>query len=354
MHQTSQIVLLITTLLAWLPWSLFATACEDEHPPVTRTPVVRYQLHDSQARPVAAIAFDPRGTHRVHAADETDVTWVRDPDRSGAWDYREWQWWKGHPWGESCRCRYWCEPTFKPEKNAVTIHYQVDGFESTQQYLLPQVVEAVAPHWDLVTTIKNISGSDVEEYGQFFACYTQFNQPNSFWFWEQGKGNAGKGSVGKRLADNGDAGKGLLNSRLTLFSARGVDHLNGYVAHPAAYFLEGGAVPHCPRGEGKIVSRWYRPMLVSQPSPQGWRSIILVEPERTAAVSQGLKGAAMDYILFPGPARRTFAAGAEFSAHIRHHLLKSSELPSKERLDTLWKAFERSHSAVHRAAAELR
>jgi hypothetical protein len=59
----------------------------------------------------------------------------------------------------------------------------------------------------------------------------------------------------------------------------------------------------------------------------------------------------MDYILFPGPAKRTFAGGDIFSAHIRHVLLKSPELPSVERLEELWSDFAKSHAATRNRAA---
>jgi hypothetical protein len=138
-----------------------------------------------------------------------------------------------------------------------------------------------------------------------------------------------------------------------LFSDRGVGHLDGYIAHPAAYFVGKGAVPHCPRGGGKIVGRWRKPVMVSHASPAGWRSVIMIEPEYAASLAQGIHGVAMDYILFPGPDQRTFADDAEFSAHVRHVMLKSPDVPSVQRLEALWEAFQQSHAGIRERAARL-
>ncbi|MCA9232197.1 MAG: hypothetical protein KDA57_16230, partial [Planctomycetales bacterium] len=279
--------------------------------------------------PVVEMAFDPRGLAHVKTRDESADSWVRERETSGAWDYREWQWWKGHPWGDSCRPRYWTTAEFSPGTRDIQIQFAIDGFATKQVFLLPKVVDSQSPHWDLVTIVKNISGNDVEEYGQFFACYTQFNEPRSCWFWEAG-------------------------DRLTRFADRGVRHLNGYVSHPDAYFANQGAIPHCPRGAGRIVARWHRPVLVSHASPAGWRSVILLEANYAAALAQGIEGAAMDYIVFPGPDKRTFADGEEFAVHVRHQLINSPEMPSSEHLAVLWNSFVAAHETVHRRATELR
>ena len=307
-----------------------ALACEDEHPPVVRQPVVERTLVDAEGEPVVEIAFDPRGMSHVRTADESAPTLVRDSGGdSSAWDYREWQWWKGHPWGDSCRPRYWTTAEFTPSDNRFDIRFEIDGFDCEQNFLLPPVVDSARPHWDLIVSIRNVSGTDVQEYGQFFACYTDFNDPNSCWFWEAG-------------------------NRLTRFSEHGVEHLDGYVVHPDAYFSERGAIPHCPRGGGKIVSKWHRPVLVSHPSPAGWRSVILIEAKYAASLAQGIRGAAMDYIVFPGPAVQTFEDQTSFAVHVRHQLIKSPELPTTDTMERLWTKFEADHSAVHQLASASR
>jgi hypothetical protein len=286
-------------------------------------------LQDAEGANVLAMTIDPRGIVVVEPQRDKAKRWIDPDDATGAWHYREWQWWDGHPWGESCRPRFYADVAFRalpvPQRGA-EIAYQIDGFACRQTFLTPGIVDAGSPYWDVVTTVRNASGSDVDEYAQFFASYTQMNDHNSFWYWDE-------------------------SDRLVLFSDRGVGHLDGYIAHPRAYFLEGGAVPHCPRGGGKIVGRWRRPVMVSQASPAGWRSIIMIEPRYAAALTQGVEGKAMDYILFPKPDDRKFAGNADFSVHIRHTMLKSPELPKIERLEELWQEFEMSHAEVRKRAA---
>jgi hypothetical protein len=277
------------------------------------------------------VALDPRGIGLVAPAGEANDAWIDPNDSTGAWHYREWQWWKGHPWGDSCRPRFWTQADFRVQRGdqpAAVIDYRIDGFDCRQTFLIPGDANPKAPHWDVVTRVRNVSGQDVEEYGQFFASYTPVNRHGSFWFWDE-------------------------SGELVKFADRGVRHLDGYVVHPEAYFLPQGAIPHCPRGGGKIVGKWRRPLMTSNPSPAGWRSVIMIEAERAASLAQGIEGRAMDYILFPGPNQTSFADGAEFSAHIRHVMLKSPELPTRRQLDSLWDKFEQSHEATRRRASQL-
>ena len=306
--------------------SSIARACEDEHPPAVATPLVQRELVDVNGETVVEMAFDPRGLSQIRTVDETATTLTRSHDDSSVWDYREWQWWKGHPWGDSCRPRYWTKADFLHEQRDLAIRFTIDGFACEQRFLLPKVVDPQSPHWDVVISIKNISGADVEDYHQFFACYTAFNSPNSCWFWAE-------------------------ENRLRKFSEFGVEHLDGYVVHPDAYYIPQGAIPHCPRGEGKIVAKWHRPVLVSHPSPAGWRSVILVQAKHAASLAQGIRGAAMDYILFQGPDAVTFENQSSFAVHVRHHLIKSPGLPTTKTLQRLWTAFEVSHPTTHEQAS---
>jgi len=308
-----------------------AWGCEDEHPPVLSTPVEDFAIGGGAGSAAVKLAFDPRGVgHVVTNGDDADL-WIKPEDDAGAWHYREWQWWKGHPWGESCRPRYYADVKFqalRDKQRGAAITYRIDGFDCRQTFRVPDANSTNAPYWDLVTTIRNNSGRDVEEYGQFFACYTQPNRNRSFWYWDE-------------------------SGELVRFADRGVGHLDGYVANPSAYFLKDGAIPHCPRGGGKIVGRWRKPVMVSQASPAGWRSVILLEAAFTGALTQGIEGRAMDYILFPSATERMFADGAEFSVHIRHVMLRSPELPTTRRLEKLWTEFERDHIAIKKRAARL-
>ena len=308
-----------------------ACGCEDEHPPIVSEPVEAFQINSETGERIMTVAFDPRGVGLVLPSGELANQWVDTDDPTGAWHYREWQWWKGHPWGDSCRPRYYADVKFRPSDNAsrgAAISYRIDGFDCRQIFFMPDKVDRDAPHWDLVTTVRNMSGHEVVEYGQFFACYTPVNRGRSFWYWDE-------------------------SGELVRFADRGVGHLDGYIAHPRAYFLQHGAIPHCPRGGGKVVGRWRRPVIVSQASSAGWRSVILLEERFTASLAQGIEGRAMDYILFPGPDKRSFADDAEFSTHIRHVMLRSPELPTTQHIEELWSDFERSHAATHERAARL-
>lgn len=261
-------------------------------------------------------------------AGDDSQRWIDANHATGAWHYREWQWWRGHPWGESCRPRYFADVALElpsDDQRRADLLYAIDGFDCRQIFLAPKATESDAPYCDLLTTVRNSSGGDVHEYGQFFACYTPLGRGRSFWYWDE-------------------------SDKLMLMADRGIGHLDGYIAHPDAYFLEQKAIPHCPRGEGKIVGRWRHPVLVSHASPAGWRSIILIESQRAAGLAQGLEGGAMDYILFPEPHSPTFPNQSAFSAHIRHVMLKSPELPSVQRLRGLWDEFERAHDSVRQSA----
>jgi hypothetical protein len=322
---------LLYVLLALAVSGTHSRGCEDEHPPVESTPTEEFVLGAQAGGGGLKLAFDPRGIGLVVPDGDDEDRWIDTDDQTGAWHYREWQWWKGHPWGESCRPRYYADVMFQALRDArrgAVIRYQIDGFDCRQYFRVPAAPSGDAPHWDLVTSIRNVSGTDVEEYAQFFACYTQANHDRSFWYWDE-------------------------SGELVRFADRGVGHLDGYVAHPAAYFLTDGAVPHCPRGGGKIVGRWRKPVMVSQASPAGWRSVIMLEAAFAAALTQGIEGRAMDYILFPDTRQRPFANGAEFSVHIRHVILKSPELPAARRLDELWAAFEEAHENAKEQSSRL-
>jgi hypothetical protein len=313
-------------------------------PSLTTQPSDEIVLADADGRPVARVRIDPRGVYALHTAAEPDLNWVI-PGRDNAWDYREWQWWEGHPWGDIMRPRYHGRPRIDPGRAGegyVRIEYLADGFRGVQQILFPEVAEREHLFWDVVTTISNETGTDVREYGQFFACYTPVNRRQSHLFWDEGTPPASP--------DEMDRGRGAL----TLWADRGVGHLNGYVVSPASWLAQEGSIPHCPRGGGRIVGRWRSPVLVSHPSPVGWRVLHLIEEARCAAITQGMEGNAMDYILYPGHADRRFAGGTAFSAHIRHHVLLSPDSPVSELLERLWARFEADHAEVHERARRLR
>lgn len=314
------------------------SGAQSKRPEPVIEPVVHHVLRDEGGAPIVLVDFDPRGMRQVHMADEPKLDWVGpgSPDDT-AWDYREFHWWKGRPGrADDFRPRLFATVAMDASGLAdgyLRIDYQIDGMDCTQQYLLPKIVDPHAPYWDVAITIRNDSAGDVEEYGQFFACYTMPNgdwpDGDSHWYWDH-------------------------SGKLILWADRGVKHLNGYIAHGEAYFYEEGAVPHCPRGGGRIIGTWQQPVLVSHATAAGWRSVVMIGPAHTAAISQGRTGLAMDYILFPGPKARTFHKGDQFTAHVRHVMIKSPKLPTVERLERLWQAFEDEVEAVDVRAKKLR
>ena len=56
---------------------------------------------------------------------------------------------------------------------------------------------------------------------------------------------------------------------------------------------------------------------------------------------QGMTGVAMDFVLYPG--KLTLAVGEDFSAHVRHLIIRSPELPDSSLLEKLWSTFNAEH-----------
>ena len=300
-------------------------------------------LNSEDGAPVLNIAFSSRGVQKLTTFEEPDLDWVYPGGRS-AWDYREWHWWKGHPFDfeargldnpaywQSFRPRHWGNPRVDAERlrqGYLGIDFETDGFYFSQDYLLPAQVEAGSVYWDMVFTATNSTGTQIEEYGHFFACYTSVNSNKSYWFWDGG-------------------------GELVLWKDRGASHLNAYVTSSQAYFRPGGRIPHCPRGEGRIVGTWHHPVLVSHASPGGWRSVILLDQDTTGAIACGMQGVAMDFIFYPGHRQRIFQSGSSFSSHLRHLLVKSPDLPSLQQLEEWWRQFRESKSKVGRLVGRFR
>ncbi len=234
-------------------------------------------LNSTDGSPLLNISFSSRGVQKLTISEEPDLDWVYQGDYS-AWDYTEWHWWKGHPFDfeaqghdkpaywQSFRPRFWGNPQVHAEKLAqgyLRIDFASDGFQFSQDYLLPGQAEPDVGYWDMLFTVTNSTGKKIEEYGHFFACYTSVNGENSYWFWDAG-------------------------GELVLWKDREAGHLNGYVSSSEAYFQPGGSIPHCPRGKGRIIGAWRHPVLVSHASPEGWRSVILLDPDTTGGVADSV------------------------------------------------------------------
>ena len=292
--------------------------------------------------PLLKIGFSSRGVQKLTTLDEPELDWIY-PGAYSAWDYTEWHWWKGHPFDFRARGfenpAYW--DSFRPRfqgnprvdagrtgKGYLGIEFETDGLTFRQDYLLPATAGRDRVHWDMIFTAANSTGRSIEEYGHFFACYTSVNGRRSHWFWDAG-------------------------GELALWADRGVGHLDGYVSSPEAYFQRAGRIPHCPRGGGRLIGNWHHPVLVSQPSPAGWRSVILLDPETTAAVTCGMEGTAMDFIFYPGHKKRVFPSKARFRSHLRHLMVKNPGLPNRDQLEDWWSEFQRARPDLARRLDDL-
>ena len=292
--------------------------------------------------PLLKIAFSSRGVQELTTFDEPELDWIY-PGAYSAWDYTEWHWWKGHPFDfrargfenpaywDSFRPRFLGNPRVDAEKlgkGYLGIEFETDGLTFRQDYLLPATAGRDRVHWDMFFTAANSTGRSIEEYGHFFACYTSVNGRRSHWFWDAG-------------------------GELVLWADRGVGHLDGYVSSPEAYFQRAGRIPHCPRGGGRLIGNWHHPVLVSQPSPAGWRSVILLDPETTAAVTCGMEGTAMDFIFYPGHKRRVFPSEDRFRSHLRHLMVRNPGLPTRDQLEDWWSEFQQARPDLGRRLDDL-
>ncbi len=304
-------------------------------------------LHPATVRlkdgsPLLDIGFSTRGVQTLTIAGEPALDWVYQGAYS-AWDYTEWHWWEGHPFDFRARGHedpaYW--DSFRPRfqgnprvdatklgEGRLGIQFGTDGFTFRQDYLLPAAADPDRGHWDMFFTAVNSTGGPIKEYGHFLACYTSVNGGNSFWFWDAG-------------------------GQLELWADRGVGHLNGYVSSPEAYFHKDGRIPHCPRGNGRLIGTWRHPVLVSQGSPAGWRSVILLDPETTAAITCGMQGTAMDFIFYPGHTEQVLPPGGGFRSHLRHLMVKNPGLPTREQLEAWWMEFQQARPDLERRLDDL-
>ena len=325
---------------------LASTSCRQTSqtvPPDEFGPVYPVTLRLKDGSPLLKIEFSSRGIQKLKTGEEPELDWIYQGAYS-AWDYTEWHWWKGHPFDfqarghehpaywDSFRPRFQGNPRVDAEKiveGYLGIEFGNDGFGFRQDYLLPGEAAPGRVYWDMFFTAVNSTGRQIEEYGHFFACYTSVNGSRSFWFWDTG-------------------------GELELWSDRGVGHLDGYVSSPDSYFRRDGRIPHCPRGNGRLMGTWLHPVLVSHASPAGWRSVILLDPDTTAAVTCGMEGTAMGFIFYPGHMERVFPSEGRFRSHLRHLMVKNPALPTREQLDEWWMEFKQARPGLERRLIELR
>lgn len=244
------------------------------------------------------------------------------------WDTREWQWWKSYPFEPSqMRPREIAVATgdakVTPNGIRVWTRFVCDEVETTQVWLFADLERPDACRYDCLITVRNTGKQTLAEYGQFFACYTAWNESNGHFYW---------GADGK-----------LVNYR-----DRGSQHLDYYVTAKGSRFDKLKHVPHCPRGGGLVKDVWQHPISISHPDPRGYRHIVMSEEARTAAIAQGMKGIAQDYLIYPPGG--DLAPGESFGVHVRHLLVKVPEDELVGRLAQWWGEFVKDHQDVHRQA----
>ena len=200
----------------------------------------------------------------------------------------------------------------------------MDGVRTRLLWDFTDVTAADTMHYDCLITMENVGDQPLVEYSQFFANYTQINGLNGCFFWH--------------------AQTGELVNFLDIF----VFHLQAFVVDPSSPFLELNCIPHFPRTEGVINATWRFPLLVGQATDAGWRHVILMERQHTAGISCGMKGVAMDYVVYPG--KLCLEPGESFTAHVRHFVIRSPELPAISRLEGMWHQFESDHDEKKRLA----
>lgn len=239
-----------------------------------------------------------------------------------SWDCREWQMWRGRTYRREQRPRWVpasCDAHVGDERLLIWCEYEVDGVRTHQDWIFGDQVDDHCLQYDCLTTVKNISGRQLLDYSQFFASYTKVNGRNGAYFWGRG-------------------------GELVLSWDAGIEHLDKFIVARASPIDRLGRLPHFPRTPGMVGGHWHRPVLVGQATTNMWRHVVMVEQEYAAAITLGMTGVAMDYVLYPG--RLEFEPGEAFTCHIRHLLLRSPNLPRPGLLDELFCKFEQDHEPV--------
>lgn len=284
-------------------------------------------ISSSNGTPRAQVDLDGAGKRhlgiqRFVLSDGTDAVLPDHP----TWDCREWQWWAGYDGSTEMRPRTEsavCGGSERDDVAEVWSEYLCDGVRTRHVWTVPTVQEPPSLGYDCFITVTNETGTDLREYGQFFACYTSLNRT-------RGKRPARSDAIGCWFWDG--------SGSLVNFLAIGGYHIDRLIVDPESVYSKIGMVPHCPRGDGRVGGVWTHPVIVSHPAPGGERHIILLEPGTTAAVCMGMGGLAMDYIVFPGSL--VFAAGSSSRTRVRHYVMPLPEGKEIERLSELWAEFE--------------
>ncbi len=253
-----------------------------------------------------------------------------------SWDCREWNMWRGRPYGNEQRPRQVnseCGAGEKDDHIILWCEYEVDGIHTRQHWLFAEQENDNALVYDCVTTVENRNDSPLADYSQFFASYTQANcwvKENFRWpparDWDNLDPAAWYLDAGGSLKSNLDAG---------------IVHLEKFIVGRGSPIDQAGRLPHFPHSDGLVAAYWQLPVLVGLPTSRHWRHVLMTEAQHTAALSLGMAGTAMDYVLYPG--HMCFAPGEQFTAHVRHVILRSEDLPTANRLAALYAQFAADH-----------
>ncbi len=252
----------------------------------------------------------------IDAADDTPN------DRE--FDGREWQWWKGYEQPASTRflrdeVQAKGGTDFGPGGIRIWSHYETGAAATTEEWFFRDLVRHDAAFYDCLITVRNVSEEPIKGYGQLFSSFCNWNKESGHYYW-------------------------ALNGEFVNFLGRGSRHLDYYVTRENGLFDRLGAIPGCPRGDGKIKDLWKHPVSVSQPGPDDFRHIIMVEENHAAALAMGDKGLAQVYVIYPG--ELPLIAGDSFTVHVRHVMMPVRERDLAEVVAKLWRKFEADRRAA--------
>ena len=241
------------------------------------------------------------------------------------WDTREWQWWKDYPYDLNQMRPREVAPAvgggdIGPGGVRIWTRFLCDGVETIQEWFFADLDRGNEAVYDCLITVRNLGKQPLEQYGQFFASYTAWNQNKGHLYW------------------NADG-------RLVNYRDVGSRHLDYYVTRAGSMFRKLGYVPHCPRGGGKVKATWKHPVSISLPNPRGYRHVLMTEEARTAAIAQGMQGTAQDFLIYP-PGGRLNRTGS-FRVHVRHLVVKASLEQLPEKLEGWWIGFTSDHQRIH-------
>ena len=122
----------------------------------------------------------------------------------GSWDCREWQWWKDHGRGDEKWPRLVPATSgYEQRRNeiCVTSQYTCDNIQTDQEWFFQTQDRDDVLTYNCRQTIQNCGPTDLEEYAQFFACYTETNREKSQFYWSADRQFKSFESVGGKHLD---------------------------------------------------------------------------------------------------------------------------------------------------------